>query len=106
LFHQILPDFVTALATNIASGRHSMQIGPLLLTQHGVSCETGSLWWKKNVFIPYNKLSFYDHQGHVHVSAEAPEKIHFALDRRETWNAVILEKLVEVIKVILSGKSK
>jgi hypothetical protein len=106
LFQQILPDYVTTLATNIASGKHSMQIGPLLLTQHGVKCETGSLWWKKDLLVPYGNLSFSDYQGHVKVSAEKPEKIYFSLDRRETWNAVILEKLVEIIKLILTGKLK
>jgi hypothetical protein len=106
LFQQILPNYVTTLATNIASGRHTMQIGPLLLTQKGVSCETGSLWWKNQVLLPYDSLVINDHYGSVNVSAATPEKINFVLDRRETWNAVILEKLIEIIKLILSGKIK
>ncbi|WP_395745399.1 hypothetical protein [Prosthecobacter sp.] len=106
LFQQILPNYVTALANNITSGRKTVQIGPLQLTKNGVNCETGSLWWKKQILVPYTNLGFADYQGHVHVSAAAPEKIHFALDRREVWNAVILEKLVEIIKLMLAGNFK
>lgn len=106
LYQQILPNYVTNLATAIASGKTTMQIGPLQLTKNGVNCETGSLWWKEQLLVPYSYLSFRDHQGHVHVFAEAPKKIHFALDRRETWNAVILEKLVEIIKLISAGNFK
>jgi len=106
LYHQILPNFVTMLAEYITSGKRTFQVGPLLLTKTGVSCETGSLWWKKQLHIPYRNFSFNDYQGHVHVSAESPEKIHFALDRRETWNAVIVEKLVEIIKLIQVGNFK
>lgn len=106
IFRQILPDFVTRLAESIASGKKTVQVGPMLLTKTGVSCETGSLWWKKQLLIPYRNFGFNDYQGHVHITAESPEKIHYSLDRRETWNAVIIEKLVEIIKLIQAGNFK
>ena len=106
LYHQILPNYVTMLAEYITSGKRTVQVGPLLLTKTGVSCETGSLWWKKELLIPYRNFGFNDYQGHVHVSAEHPEKIHFALSRRDVWNAVIIEKLVEIINLIQAGGTK
>ena len=106
LYHQILPNYVTMLAEYITSGKRTVQVGPLLLTKTGVSCETGSLWWKKELLIPYRNFGFNDYQGHVHVSAEHPEKIHFALSRRDVWNAVIIEKLVEIINIIQAGGTK
>ncbi len=98
--HQILPTLVIGHAEKIATGRSTLQVGPLLLTEQGVQCETGSLWWKKQHMLPYAAISFADYQGHVHVSASRPEAIRFTLDRRAVWNAVILEKLVEIVKVI------
>jgi tetratricopeptide (TPR) repeat protein len=106
VFHQLIPGFVFKLAELITSGKGTVQIGPLLLTQHGVQCETGSLWWKKQLTIPYAALSFSDHQGHVHVSAKQPEAVSFSMDRRAVWNAVIVEKLVEIIKLIQSQAKK
>jgi tetratricopeptide (TPR) repeat protein len=106
VFHQLIPGFVFKLAELITSGKGTVQIGPLLLTQHGVQCETGSLWWKKQLTIPYAALSFSDHQGHVHVSAKQPEAVSFSMDRRAVWNAVIVEKLVEIIKLIQSQANK
>lgn len=106
LYHQILPNYITMLAEYITSGKRTVQVGPLLLTKNGVSCETGSLWWKKELLIPYQNFGFNDYQGHVHVYAEHTEKIHFALSRRDVWNAVIIEKLVEIIKLIQAGGTK
>lgn len=102
LSHQIFPTLIIGLAEKIASGKSTQQIGPLLLTKHGVQCETGSLWWKKQHAVPYSSLSFSDYGGHVHVTASRPEGIKFSLDRRAVWNAVILDKLVEIIKLIQS----
>jgi hypothetical protein len=67
-----------------------------------VQCETGSLWWKKQLTIPYAALAFSDYQGHVQVSARQPEAVSFSMDRRAVWNAVIVEKLVEIIKLMQS----
>lgn len=106
LSHQILPTLVIGLAEKIATGSSTQQLGPLLLTKHGVQCETGSLWWKKQLTIPYTALAFSDYQGHVHVSAKHPEAVSFSMDRRAVWNAVIVEKLVEIIKLIQSQPSK
>jgi tetratricopeptide (TPR) repeat protein len=102
LSHQILPTFVIGLAEKIVTGGSTQQVGPLLLTKQGVQCETGSLWWKKQLTIPYAAMSFSDYQGHVHVSAKQPEAVSFSMDRRRVWNAVIVEKLVEIIKLIQS----
>jgi hypothetical protein len=104
--HQILPTLVIGLAEKIATGGSTQQVGPLLLTKHGVQCETGSLWWKKQLTIPYAALVFSDYQGHVHVSAKQPEEVSFSMDRRAVWNAVIVEKLVEIIKLIQSQANK
>jgi tetratricopeptide (TPR) repeat protein len=100
--HQTFPTLIIRLAEKIASGQSTQQIGPLLLTKYGAQCETGSLWWKKQHVVPYSSLSFSDYGGHVHVTASQPEVIKFSLDRRAVWNAVILEKLVEIIKLIQS----
>lgn len=102
LSHQIFPTLIIGLAEKIATGKSTQQIGPLLLTKHGAQCETGSLWWKKQHTVPYAALSFSDYGGHVHVSASQPEAIKFSLDRRAVWNAVIVEKLVEIIKLMQS----
>jgi tetratricopeptide (TPR) repeat protein len=102
LSHQILPTLVIGLAEKIATGASTQQVGPLLLTKHGVQCETGSLWWKKQLTIPYAALAFSDYQGHVQVSAKQPEAVSFSMDRRAVWNAVIVEKLVEIIKLMQS----
>lgn len=102
LSHQILPTLVIGLADKISTGKSTQQIGPLLLTKYGALCETGSLWWKKQHTVPYDALFFFDYGGYVHVSASQPEKIEFSLDRRTVWNAVILEKLVEIIKLMQS----
>jgi hypothetical protein len=91
--HQIIPSLVIGIAETIVAGK-------LLLTKDGIKCETGSLWWKKQLIVPYSALSFTDYQGNVHVSAKQPEAIDFSLDRREVWNAVIIEKLVEIIKLM------
>lgn len=100
LSHQIFPTLVIGLAKKIASGESTQQVGPLLLTKHGVQCETGSLWWKKQHTVPYPALSFSDSGGFVHVKARQPEGISFSLDRRGVWNAVIVEKIVEIIKLM------
>lgn len=102
VFHQVIPGFVIKLAQLITSGEGTVQIGPMLLTKDGVQCETGSLWWKKQHVVPFTAWTFLDHQGHVHASAKQPESITFSLDRRAVWNAVILEKLIEIIKLIQS----
>ncbi|MFO1486701.1 MAG: tetratricopeptide repeat protein [Verrucomicrobiaceae bacterium] len=102
LSHQIFPTLIIGLAEKIATGKSTQQIGPLLLTKHGVQCETGSLWWKKQHTVPYEALSFSDYGGHVHVGASQPEAIKFSIDRRAVWNAVIVEKLVEIIKLMQS----
>lgn len=52
--------------------------------------------------VPFTAWKFFDHQGHVHATATQPESIRFSLDRRAVWNAVILEKLVEMIKLMQS----
>lgn len=106
LSHQILPTLVIGLAEKIATGASTTEVGPLLLTKQGVRCETGSLWWKKQLTIPYAALAFYDNQGCVHVTAKQPEPVSFSLDRRGVWNAVIIEKLVEIIKLIQSPAKK
>jgi tetratricopeptide (TPR) repeat protein len=106
LSHQIFPTLVIGLAEKIATGASTQQVGPLLLTKHGVQCETGSLWWKKQLTIPYASLAFSDYQGQVHVSAKQPEVVSFSLDRRAVWNAVIVEKLVEIIKLMQSQPKK
>lgn len=106
LSHQILPTLIIGLAEKIATGASTQQVGPLLLTKQGVQCETGSLWWKKQLTIPYAALAFSDYQGHVHVSAKQPEAVSFSVDRRTVWNAVIVEKLVEVIKLMQSQPKK
>lgn len=102
LFHQIIPSFVIKLAELITSGKGTVRIGPMLITKHGVQCETGWLWWKKEHVVPFTAWKFFDHQGHVHATATQPESIRFSLDRRAVWNAVILEKLVEIIKLMQS----
>jgi tetratricopeptide (TPR) repeat protein len=102
LSHQIFPTLIIGLAEKIATGKSTQQVGPLLLTKDGAQCETGSLWWKKQHTVPYAALSFSDYGGHVHVSASRPEAIKFSMDRRAVWNAVIVEKLVEIIKLIQS----
>lgn len=102
LSRQIFPTLIIGLAEKIATGKSTEQIGPLLLTKHGAQCEIGSLWWKKQLTVPYAALSFSDYGGHVHVSASQPEAIQFSLDRRTVWNAVIVEKLVEIIKLMQS----
>jgi hypothetical protein len=106
VLHQLIPGFVIKLAELITSGKGTVQIGSLLLTQHGVQCETGSLWWKKQHTVPFTAWTFFDQQGHVHASAKQPEPISFSLDRRAVWNAVIVEKLVEIIKLIQSQAKK
>jgi hypothetical protein len=98
--HQIIPSLVIGIAETIVAGKSTHQVGKLLLTKDGIKCETGSLWWKKQLIVPYSALSFTDYQGNVHVSAKQPEAIDFSLDRREVWNAVIIEKLVEIIKLM------
>jgi tetratricopeptide (TPR) repeat protein len=100
--HQIIPALVIGIAEKIVAGKSEHQVGSLLLTRDGIKCETGSLWWKKQLIVPYSALSFTDYQGNVHVSAKQPEAINFALDRREVWNAVIIEKIVEFIQLMQS----
>lgn len=100
LSHQTIPTLVIGLAEKIAAGKTTQQIGPLLLTQHGAQYESGSLWWKEQHTIPYSAMAFIDYGGHVHVHASRPKAAKFSLDRRIVWNAVILEKLVEIIKLI------
>jgi hypothetical protein len=104
LLNQIVQNFVLKLAEIITSGKQSVSIGPLTLTSAGVNCEVGSLWWKKMVSISYKHISCSSRQGTVFVSATVPEKVSFTLDRRQIWNAVILENLIEVIQSIQSGQ--
>jgi tetratricopeptide (TPR) repeat protein len=106
LSHQILPTLIIGLADKIVTGDSTLKVGPLLLTMNGVQCETGSLWWKKQLTIPYRALMFLDSQGHVQVSSKQPESVSFSMDRRAVWNAVIVEKLVEVIKVMQAQTKK
>lgn len=106
IHQQIIPNFIIRLAELVTSGNETVQIGPMLLTQNGIECETGWLWSRKKHVIPFSEWKFVDHQGCVYASAKKPEAISFSLDRREVWNAVILERLVEIIKLIQSQSKK
>jgi tetratricopeptide (TPR) repeat protein len=102
LYHQIIPRFIMKQAELISSGKTSVQIGPLLLTKHGVRYETGAFTWKRQHLLPFDVWTFSDNQGHVDASARSTKTIRFSLDRRAVWNAVILENLVGCIKQLQS----
>jgi tetratricopeptide (TPR) repeat protein len=104
LGHQVFPNLILGYANDIVEGKRNLQVGPLVLTQNGIQCETGSLWWKKGHVIPYSLFQFVDSSGVLHVSSQYSSGISFQLDRRTVWNAVILERLVEIIKLMNSKR--
>ena len=97
LYDQMIPSLISRFTEYITSGSGPIQIGNLLLKREGVECDTGLLVWKKHHLIPYANLRFNNRDGSIHVASRLPEQVNFAFDRRRTWNAVILESLVDHI---------
>ena len=99
LSHIIIPGMVKRLADYVKVGGNSLKVGPLLLTRDGLECTTGLLAWKNKHLVPYGNLSFSTVQGSLIVSVGHPANTTFSLDRRMVANAVLLESIVDEMKI-------
>jgi len=93
-FYHVIPDLVTRLAKQIATGK-DLQMGDSWLTPRGIRTTVGILMWKEEILVPWSDVRFVVHQGHLNLSSSQNKKFTKSFALRDAWNAVIFEQITK-----------
>ena len=93
-FYHVIPDLVTRLAKQIATGK-DLQMGDSWLTPKGIRTTVGILMWKEEILVPWSDVRFGVHQGHLNLSSNQNKKFTKSFALRDAWNAVIFEQITK-----------
>jgi hypothetical protein len=93
----VVPGLVNQLVNMIRAGT-SLVIGTCLLNKLGVHFSTGSLFWKKDHAVPWKSVGVTVNAGDVVVFDIRNRRVSTTFSIRETWNAVLVEGLTNILK--------
>ncbi|MEI8120428.1 MAG: tetratricopeptide repeat protein [bacterium] len=96
IFEQIATPLVQKLAQSVVAGR-PLQMGGARLTSEGVYLTTGSLWWQKEIMVPWSDIRYGNHQGSLNLSSSKDKNISTSMALRDAWNAVFFEYIAKAV---------
>jgi tetratricopeptide (TPR) repeat protein len=80
---------------NAVRGGGSVNIGPCNLSKAGVAFTSGALFWRKDHVVAWADIGCSTASGDIKVYSKLNPKIFSSLGLRDTWNAVLLEMIVD-----------
>jgi len=99
----LLPNLALKLAKQITEGVSEVSVGPFILSKSGARCEFEN--GKTLPLFSYDSFIFSDSGKDVLVTINQPRMPSVLLEKRVTWNACILEQVIEFIKILQSQSS-